>query len=52
MFLMNMYWIYSGLSFKFNKNKTLMPIGLAARDTLRSKWATAYGNEINENTSY
>jgi aminomethyltransferase len=38
--------------FKLNKNETLKPIGLAARDTLRIEMGYClYGNDINENTS-
>ena len=38
--------------FELNKNETLKPIGLAARDTLRIEMGYClYGNDINENTS-
>ena len=38
--------------FKLNKNETLKPIGLAARDTLRIEMGYClYGNDINDNTS-
>jgi len=41
-----------GSLFKLNKNETLKPIGLAARDTLRIEMGYClYGNDINENTS-